>query len=680
LEDANGVLVGGPELLVLPQGDWRQRDGIVSPARVSSIPMFVVDRRSERADLVVTVEGLRPDGSPLAVRWNGKRVEDARPIAPDVFGIDVPRARLSSGLDLLELVLPGQPSRPAELAGVRWTSGRETGGIDVTNLGFLRSVSNFLEYGVAGSEPALEGGILVVGDETVRLTTPARKGTLRFAVRNLTGGPSAFAARLRDGGGTRDFGGDPLAEGALAEFAAPTDGEGLLTLRRATGDDRSLALWVQPRVAQPRVRVPLILLITLDTTRRDALGSYDSRVRWTPRLDELAAGATVYEHAVSTTSWTLPAHASIFTGRYPREHAAGVSAPALPAEAETTARLLAGRYRTVGVAGGPLMRHTFGVGRGFAEYRVAAANELAGVEVAELAIRTLRQTGDEPLFLFLNFFDPHFPFSIRHDSGSGAAARAAAAALAEGSAGHRLAAGDVGAWLDAIEQRLRPTDEEVAALRLAYSAEVEEMDRQIGRVLDELRRSGRFGDALIVAVADHRELLGERGLFSHAVRLEPELTSIPLIVKYPGQLAPERVSELVSLVDLFPTLLRAAGLRPPPSSGLALTDLDSLARREHVLFEEHESVVHPFYQTIQLGPHLVGFEGPRERMVRWRGAEQCWGRADSQWAEVRCDRPGSVPAFAQRLRGLPLRPPAASAESRDIDAADRARLRALGYL
>jgi arylsulfatase A-like enzyme len=680
LEDANGVLVGGPELLVLPQGDWRPRDGLVSPARVSSIPLFVVDRRSERADLVVTIEGLRADGSPVAVRWNGRRVEDARPLGPDAFGVDVPRARLSGGLDLLELVLPGQPSKPAELRAVRWTSGAETGRIDAGSLGFLRSVSNFLEYGVAGSEPALEGGILVVGDETVRLKTPARRGTLRFAVRNLAGGASSFVARHRDGGGTRNFRGERLAEGALAEFEVATEGGGLLTLERSPGDHRSLALWVQPRIVEPRVRVPLILLITLDTTRRDALGSYDPRVEWTPRLDRLAARATVYEHAVSTTSWTLPAHASIFTGRFPREHGAGVSAPALPFDADTIARLLADRYLTVGFAGGPLMRHTFGVGRGFARYRVAAANEMPGAEVAELAIRTMRESGGEPLFLFLNFFDPHFPFSIRHDSGVGAAARAAAAALPEGSAGRRLAAGEVGAWLDAIEQRLRPEPEEVAALRLAYAAEVEEMDRQIGRVLDELERSGRFDDAMIVAVADHGELLGERGLFSHAVRLEPELTSIPLIVKYPGQQAAERVPELVSLVDLYPTLLRAAGLRPPPSSGLALTDRVSLGQRDHVMLEEHESVVHPFYQSIQLGPHLVGLESRRERMVRWRGGEQCWGRVDPGWTEIGCDEPGRLPVFAQRLRGLPLRPPAASAESRDIDAADRARLRALGYL
>lgn len=681
LETANGALVGGPELLVLPQGDWQAREGLVSPARVSSIPLFVVDRRSASADLVVTIQGLRVDGSPLAVRWNGQRVEDARRIAPDAFGIDVPRARLSSGLDLLELVLPGQPSKPAELSAVRWTSGGEAGSIDAGSLGFLRTVSNFLEYGVAGSEPALEGGILVIGDVAVRVKTPARKGTLRFAVRNLSGGTSTFVARHRDGSGTREFRREELADGDVAEFATPTDGDGLLRLERSTGDARSLALWVQPRIAEPKVRVPLILLMTLDTTRRDALGSYDSRVEWTPRLDELAARATVYEHAVSTTSWTLPAHASIFTGRFPREHAAGVSAPALPAESSTIARLFADRYRTAGVAGGPLMRHTFGVGRGFAQYRVAEANELPGAEVTELAIRTMRAAGGEPLFLFLNFFDPHFPFSIRHDSGSGEAAREAVAALPEGSAGRRLAAGDVGAWLDAIEQRLRPTDLEIAALRLAYSAEIEEMDRQIGRVLDELQRSGRFDDAMIVAVADHGEMLGERGLYSHAVRLEPELTSIPLIVKYPGQRSGERVAELVSLVDLYPTLLRAAGLRPPASSGVALTDRESLARRNHVLLEEHESIVHPFYQAIQLGPHLVGLEGRRERMTRWRNGEQCWGRHGSDWAETRCDGADLRSGLAQRLRALPLRPPAAAvSESRDIDAADRARLRALGYL
>lgn len=681
LEDANGVLIGGPSLLVLPQGHWQPKGELVSPARARSIPMFVVDRRAERADLVVTIHGLPADGPSPAVHWNGTRLEDARPIAQDAVRIDVPRARLSGGLDRLELTLAGERTQPAELSAVRWTSGGEVGRIDSESLGFLRSISNFLEYGVGGNEPELEGGVLAIGDASVRLRTPPRGGTLRFAVSNLSGGSASFAARLRDGTGSRSLYEGRLTAGQRAEIEAGIDGEGLLTLERSSAGPQALALWAQPRVTEPRVRVPLILLMTLDTTRRDALGTYQPGVGWTPRLDELAAAATVYDQAVSTTSWTLPAHASIFTGRYPREHGAGVTAPVLPAESSTIARRLGDSYRTVGVAGGPLMRHTFGVGRGFGEYRVAPANELSGAEVAEVAIRTLRETGSEPLFLFLNFFDPHFPFSTLHASASGEAAREAAAALPAGSFGRRLVSGGVAAWMDAIEQRSRPTAAEVAALRLAYGAEVEEMDRQIGRVLDELRRSGRFDDAMIVAVADHGELLGERGLFSHAVRLEPELTAIPMIVKFPGQRTAERVAELVSLVDLYPTLLRAAGVPPPPSSGLALSDRAGLARRDHVLLEEHESVVHPFYKAVQLGPHLVGLEGRRERRVRWRSGEQCWGRNDSAWMESRCDDSGDLSPLARRLRGLSLQPPAAAgSESRDIDAAERARLRALGYL
>lgn len=684
LEHANGAVVGGPRLLVLPKGGWIAYEGGIAAEQSRRISFLVVDRRSESSDLTVTVRGPavdRQDG-PLRVRWNGERVEDAQLVEAGVVAIQIPRSQLTGGLDLLELVPPSQSSERAEISAVSWVSGDDTGVLESSNLSLLGALAQFLEYGVAGDGPALEGGVLAVGDHVVRIQAPGRSGTVRFAVRNLGGGPSTFIARVRDAGETQVLRRDQLAVGEIARFEATTSGNAELTLERLDAEPGSLTLWVQPRVSETRVRVPVVLLITLDTTRRGALGAYDARVESTPRLDRLAARATVYDHAVSTTSWTLPAHASIFTGRFPRDHRAGVTAAALPPSARTVAMEVGDRYRTVGVAGGPLVRHVFGVGRGFGNYRVPEANRIAGSEVADLAIQALRESANEPIFLFLNFFDPHFPYAIDPQSATGAAADAAALRLPMDSAGHRLVRGDVQVWLEAIEQRLKPTSSDITALRLAYAAGVAQMDHEIGRVLDELERSGRFEDSLIVAVADHGELLGERGLFSHAVLLEPELTAIPLIVKYPGQRSAERVSELVSQVDLFPTLLRAAGSRPPASSGITLTDLQSLATRAHVMMEEHESIVHPFYKGIKLGSNLVGYEGRLERMVRWSDGERCWSRVGAVWDNASaCSDEARAPDFAAQLRAMNLKPPAHhGSEAGEIDAAERARLRAVGYL
>lgn len=681
LAGAIGGSRGGSPLLILPQGDWKARDDRLVPARRHSIPLLVVDHRARRDDLVVTVHGLALDDGPVRVRWNGQLVEEARPVAPDAVRVDLPASRLSGGLDLVELSFPASSGESTSLTGVHWASGDEQGSFDVDDLSHLRNISHFIEYGVAGEEPLLEGGLLAHGDTVVRLDAlPPGAERLRLGVRNLGGGRGEFSVRALRRGRTVEARREFLDAGESVELGLRVSGADAVELTRLEAHADALTLWIQPRVVEPTPRVPLIVLMTLDTTRRDALGAYDEAATWTPRLDELATTASVYERAVSTTSWTLPAHASIFTGLAPREHTAGVTAAALPPHAVTLAQRLSTRYRTVGIAGGPLVRHTFGVGRGFGSYRVAESNELTGAEVTDFALGILEESEGEPLFLFLNYFDPHFPYRIDHPGPVSRAARAAAGALPKGSLGRRLTAGGVHAWLDLIEQRRRPTTVEIDALKRAYAAEVAEMDRQIGRLLDRVRRDGRFEEALIVAVADHGELLGERGQYSHAARLEPELTSVPLIVKYPGQRAPERVPELVSIADLYATVLVAASLDPGDGESIALRHDLRLARREAVLFEEHESIVHPLSPAIRLGSNLIGLESRGERRTRWSGGEDCWIPRQGTWTRIECATLGDT-GLARRLAGIPLQPrETATAGARDIDPVERARLRALGYL
>lgn len=681
IDEANGQYVGDSDLLVLPQGVWEQREGLLRSASATTVPLLIVERRTLPEDLIVTFRLASGKMPGLRTLWDGQRILNPVWTEAGEARIIVPSSKLTGGLHLLELVLPPGLEAAPPLEEISWTSGVEFGGVDAANLDGTLQVSSFLEYGVAGEEPLLEGGLLVRGSSVIRLE-PVRPSAerLRLGVRNLGGGRGEFVIRTILSGGTGETITEVLDVGESVELGLRVGGADAVEVSRVAATEGALTLWVQPRLVEPAPRIPLILLLTLDTTRKDAIGTYNQIVTWTPRLDELASTASVYENAVSTTSWTLPAHASIFTGLRPREHTAGVTAAALPPGAETLATKFATRYRTVGIAGGPLVRHTFGVGRGFGTYRVAEVNELTGAEVTDLALEFIEESVEEPLFLFLNYFDPHFPYRIDHAGRTARRARAAAKRLPKGSLGGRLMAGGVGAWLDVIERRSVPTPIEIDALQLAYAAEVAEMDLQIGRLLDGIRREGRYDDALIAAVADHGELLGERGLYSHAVRLEPELTSVPLIVKYPGQRSPERITELVSIADLFPTLMRAAALDPVAGAGIALRHDAQLARRESVLFEEHESIVHPFYESIRLGSNVVGLQGRGERRVRWLGGEECWNLAKESWAIVDCSSIRQT-ALAKRIAEISLVPGGRTATGiRDIDAVERARLRALGYL
>ena len=301
--------------------------------------------------------------------------------------------------------------------------------------------------------------------------------------------------------------------------------------------------------------------MTLDTTRADHLSCYGYERPTTPELERLAQVSERYTRAYATTSWTLPAHASIFTGKLPTSHGAKHAdagplalSQALPqhpdwsvlraqpvgADQATLAEVLqrAG-YATGAVVAGPWLKHVFGLSRGFDSYDDAGITELNGRPadaVSDAAIRWLAERAGEPFFLFVNYFDPHWPYRAREPFGQ---------AVLAGAPG--------------VSTRL---ERDVAA----YDAELRFVDHHLGRLLDHLRDSGRFEETLVVVTADHGELLGENGLMGHGRSLSEAELRIPLLVKRPGGASARVVDRLVQQTDLLPTILGVAGL--PLPSGL----------------------------------------------------------------------------------------------------------------
>ena len=181
---------------------------------------------------------------------------------------------------------------------------------------------------------------------------------------------------------------------------------------------------------------PDILLITMDTTRADRLGFYGYERPTSPNLDAFAEKSVVYERAFSTSTWTLPAHASLFTGLFPTSHgarfdadgplvlSAAMQGPAnldkfranpLSDEVRTPAEILSeARYATAGIVGGPWLKRIFGFDRGFAHYDDENIDSVRGriaESVTDSAIEWLGERGEGPFFLFLNYYDPHGPYS-----------------------------------------------------------------------------------------------------------------------------------------------------------------------------------------------------------------------------------------------------------------------------
>jgi len=373
----------------------------------------------------------------------------------------------------------------------------------------------------------------------------------------------------------------------------------------------------------PPPRGPDVVLVTLESLRPDSVGAYGGaspgrpEVPITPHLDAFAAGATVYEDASSVTSWTLAAHASLFTGLYPSGHQATGPLDRLDDSYPTLAEALAARgWQTAGVVSGPYLRRTHNLSQGFERYEQDASSitsRLAHADVTNPAmLASLERVLDErdphrPLFLFAYFWDPHFDYLPPPPW-----SEAFVPPGAEPFDAHDLDANpEIYPGMDAHR---------LAWLRSQYAGEIRWTDEHLGRFFELLRRDGIWDDALVIVTADHGEAFFEHGGKGHKNDLFAEEVRVPLIVKYPGQREGRRDARLASLVDVLPTVLEAAGIAPEfPVHGRSLRAPDDPARA--VLYELETST----YANAPGGPLRAArwlwraIRRGEWRLVEWRG-------------------------------------------------------------
>ena len=306
-----------------------------------------------------------------------------------------------------------------------------------------------------------------------------------------------------------------------------------------------LVIW-----SQKRERAPVnVLLITIDTLRADALGSYGNRNAATPVLDRLAAGGLRFDNARAHNVVTLPSHANILTGRLPVDH--GVrdnSGFRLPPGEETLATWLGARgYRTAAFVSAFPLDSRFGLARAFDEYddRFVDATarpamleqERPAPKTLDAARRWLAAQGTTPWFCWVHLYEPHFPYA--------------------------------------------PTG--VFAARFdnsPYAGEVAAVDAALGPLLQPILDAGRGTDTLVVVTSDHGEALGEHGESTHGIFAYEGTLKVPLIVYFPALLQPRTVTAPAAHVDIAPTILDALRLPIPPAiRGRSLLDDEDTAAR-----------------------------------------------------------------------------------------------------
>ncbi len=328
-----------------------------------------------------------------------------------------------------------------------------------------------------------------------------------------------------------------------------------------------------------------VILICIDTLRADHLGAYGYPLPTSPALDRLAAEGLCFEDASAVSGWTKPSVPAFLTGTYPCENGVyegsaslveGAVTDVLPQSATTLAEVFSGAgWRTAAFLRNAQLRPGNGFEQGFESYVDEVGDARAIRERAQGWLGGLK--AGEPFFLYLHFLDAHWPYPVPEEYAT-RFAEAAQIAPFSGDAGRAL--------VDAVndgERELTPAER--AALIGLYDGAIRYVDDQLGELFAFLDAQGLADEVAIAVVADHGEEFGEHGRIGHGHGLSQGLLHVPWILRAPG-VAPARSSTPVSLIDLFATLVSAAGLEPWPTSGI-----DRLANPhgERPILAEHKA-------------------------------------------------------------------------------------------
>jgi arylsulfatase A-like enzyme/Flp pilus assembly protein TadD len=281
-----------------------------------------------------------------------------------------------------------------------------------------------------------------------------------------------------------------------------------------------------------------VLLVTIDTLRRDRLGSHGHPGGLTPTLDALAGRGMRATHAMAHAPQTLPSHASILTGLVPPHHRLHLNGAArLGDDVPTLATIFkAAGYRTGAFVGAFVLDDRYGLGRGFDVYddRLSGRGQTGFVYAERRADAVVQAAGDwilapgsSPWLAWVHLFDPHAPYDAP------------------------------------------PAQPPV---RSGYDGEVAYTDAMLGRLLDRLGQAGLLDRTVIAVTADHGESLGDHGERTHGLFAYDATLAVPLIVAGPGVRA-GLIEAPVAHVDVLPTLAGLAGVAVPPAlDGQSLTE------------------------------------------------------------------------------------------------------------
>jgi choline-sulfatase len=422
-----------------------------------------------------------------------------------------------------------------------------------------------------------------------------------------------------------------------------------------------------PSASPPQASVVIYLI---DALRADRLGAYGNERPISPRIDDFARRAILFERAWAQSSWTKSAVASIFTGVWPPKHGANRRSDVLPDEAQTLAEILrANGYWTGALSANPNIVEAFGFDQGFELFRFFDRGRNRSTALQEELEEIMDRPAGRPFFLYLHTVDPHSPYAppspFRERFAPG---------IDDPNLGRNQTLFDLEAG------RIEATERMVTDLSALYQAEIAANDDSFGLLLDLLRRRHLEEDTVVVLMSDHGEEFNDHGGWTHGKQLYSESLAIPLIIRFPGLAAGRRVATQVQQIDLLPTLLDYLGIEAPPGlEGRSLLPL--------IAEGAASPPMRPLFSYLRLAgaPRATVMASDWKLIERYpRGHAQRWLynlREDPLERVNRAtENPRQAEALAALLAAKLAEPMTGEAPPAEIDDALRQELEALGYL
>ncbi len=311
---------------------------------------------------------------------------------------------------------------------------------------------------------------------------------------------------------------------------------------------------------------PNLLVITIDTLRADHLGCYGYFRDTSPNIDKFAAESLVFEHCITPTGQTLPTHASLFTGVYPREHGLianltkvdGMQYKPSPILKTLATVMSEAGYQTAGFVSAEPVKAASGLGAGFQTWHEPDDKKVIAEETNKHVFAWLEGGMKQPFMTWVHYFDCHakyeppppFDTMFQTDERLESFLREIGA---DASASKTRRPG--------VDVKVKETAEDVNA----YDGEIRYVDQEVGRLFAKLAEVGVWDNTIVVLTGDHGEGLGQHGLPGHG-DIWAEQLHVPLIIRVPGRKA-ARVEAQLSSVDILPTVLAVA----PELPGSAFT-------------------------------------------------------------------------------------------------------------